>query len=230
MTEISGERAFGYAGYRRILLFCVGVNLAVFLVRLVRYPAILSLAGAMPIIAGCALLLLTVGVFVCWVTTRPTPAIRTAIAAGSGIGLVAGILEAIHIAVENFAGLNPHAESVSTALFMLALFLFWMVAGYRSAGITCRWSSGALAGLWSAIVTMLIAVTFGFVLLLVALPTLERRNLGSPDFARSGWTDLHAFAIADTFEAGTKVLTVGPILGMLWGSLGAGIARIRPKK
>jgi hypothetical protein len=72
---------------------------------------------------------------------------------------------------------------------------------------------------------MLVAMTYGFSQLFWGLPRLERRNVGSPDFLRSGWTDLHTFTIADIFQAGFKILLIGPVAGAILGGLGAIIAR-----
>jgi hypothetical protein len=68
-------------------------------------------------------------------------------------------------------------------------------------------------------------LTYGFSQLFWCLPRLEQRNVGSPDFLRSGWTDLHMFTIADVFGAGFKILLVGPVLGAVLGALGAIVAR-----
>ncbi len=55
-------------------------------------------------------------------------------------------------------------------------------------------------------------VIFGFSELFWALPRLERRNVGSPDLMRSGWTDLRAFTIADLSERPSRFFSSGPYL------------------
>jgi hypothetical protein len=74
-------------------------------------------------------------------------------------------------------------------------------------------------------VGMLMAMTYGFSQLFWGLPRLEQRNVGSPDLLQSGWTDLHTFTIADVFEAGFKILLIGPVVGAVLGGLGCIIAR-----
>jgi hypothetical protein len=59
---------------------------------------------------------------------------------------------------------------------------------------------------------------------------LENRNNGNPDFIRSGWTDIHAFTIADIFEACFKILFLGPVLGIIFGLLGAALSRLLVRK
>ena len=68
-------------------------------------------------------------------------------------------------------------------------------------------------------------MSYGFSELFWGLPRLERRNVGSPDLLRSGWDDLHLFTISDVFDAGFKILLIGPIAGAILGALGALIAR-----
>ena len=89
---------------------------------------------------------------------------------------------------------------------MVGLLLLWGIAGYRTTRGTAAVGAGPLAGSWGALVGMLMATTFGFSQLFWDLPRLEQRNVGSPDFLRSGWTDLHTFTIADIFESGFKDL------------------------
>jgi len=69
-------------------------------------------------------------------------------------------------------------------------------------------------------------VSFGFGQLLTSLDRLQRRDVGSPDFLRSGWTDLRAFAIADIFEAGSWHLVIGPAVALLLGGIAAAAARL----
>ena len=106
---------------------------------------------------------------------------------------------------------SARVESVTTGGFLAGLLLLWGIAGYRTTRGTAAVGAGPLAGSWGALVGMLMAATFGFSQLFWDLPRLEQRNVGSPDFLRSGWTDLHTFTIADIFESGFKVLLIGPI-------------------
>ena len=119
----------------------------------------------------------------------------------------------MHITLENYGRLSARVESLSTGGFLVGLLLLWGIAGNRVARATGDLVSGVLAGSWSAMVGMLMAMTYGFSELFWGLPRLEERNVGSPDFLRSGWTDLHSFTIADVFEAGFKILLIGPIAG-----------------
>ncbi len=90
----------------------------------------------------------------------------------------------------------------------------------------CSWKTGSpalgiLGALWAAIVCVLITITFGFVLTYTSLPRLEHVLAGDPDFVRSRWEDLHAFAIANTFGAGFSHLLGGLVVGLVVGSVGS---------
>jgi hypothetical protein len=58
-----------------------------------------------------------------------------------------------------------------------------------------------------------------------AFEAIEKHDNGDPDFIRTGWTNIHAFVIADIFEACFKILFLGPIVGIIFGSFGAALAR-----
>jgi len=68
---------------------------------------------------------------------------------------------------------------------------------------------------------VLMTVTFGFLLGLAALPRLEYLLAGDADFARSGWQDLHAFALANQFDSGFSHLLGGLVIGAIVGTIGA---------
>jgi hypothetical protein len=186
------------------------------------YPPLITLPGAIVLIAEPIILLFAYTLSVHWLTSRANQVThRTALVVGAQIGLIAAVLEITHIMVENFARLSPHAQSVSTLAFMIGLFLVWGLAGYLGGWRTGAPSPGLLAACWSAMLGMLLTMTFGFSQLFWSLQRLEQRNNGSPDFLRSGWTDMHAFTIADLFEAGAKILLIAPILATICGGVGA---------
>ena len=160
-----------------------------------------------------------------WATRGGSLAARAIVREGTAVGLVGGTLEVVHITLENYGHFDARVESIATGGFLLGLLLLWSIAGYRTTRSTADLGAGLLAGSWSAMVGMLMATTYGFSQLYWDLPRLEQRNVGSPDFLRSGWTDLHTFTIADIFEAGFKILLIGPVAGMVLGGLGALIAR-----
>ncbi len=47
------------------------------------------------------------------------------------------------------------------------------------------------------------------------------------EFTHSAWTDPRAFGIANTFDAVVSHLVPGPIIGVAFGTLGFGVARLQ---
>jgi hypothetical protein len=211
---------------RTTLLLVIASNLVMVGIRIVLDPQLIGLPGGLRSALEPDALLTLGAIIVTWATSRDSRVAQAIVQEGTAVGLVAGTLEIVHITLENYAHFSARVESVSTGGFMLGLLLLWCIAGYRVTRRTADLFAGLMAGSWSAMVGMLMAMTYGFSQLFWGLPRLEQRNVGSPDFVRSGWTDLHTFTIADIFEAGFKILFIGPVVGAILGWLGAIIARV----
>ncbi len=88
-----------------------------------------------------------------------------------------------------------------------------------------------LGAVCSAMVTMVVGVTFGFVLTLAAPSRLERILATDPDFVRSGWTDVKAFVLANAFDNGFThllgALVVGSVMGLIGSMVGVRAPRAR---
>ena len=116
---------------------------------------------------------------------------------------------------------------MSTAPFLLGGFALWGGAGYQAARRTASLPMGIMAAVWAAMLTVLLTVTFGLALGFLALPHLTAMMIGDPDFARSGWLDARAFAIANQFDSAFSHLLGALIIGTAVGALGAGAALLR---
>ena len=111
---------------------------------------------------------------------------------------------------------------------MFTTFLLWGMAGFGATRKTASAALGLLGGCWSAVVSVLAAVSFGFVLMFFKVPSLDYVSTWA-EFKQSGWSDVHAFAIANSLEAGFTHLLTGLVLGSIIGAIGGGMARIWPK-
>lgn len=209
---------------RRFLLASIALSLAMVAVGTILHPQVLRMPGGAAAVLQPTVLLLLCVPLVTWATGDGSPKRVAALRIGTAIGLCCGVLEIVHIGVEGFANLGARAQTISTGGFTLGLLLLWGTAGFLAVRHRPGSAPGWLAGGWSAVVGMLMAVTYGFSQLYWALSRLERQNVGSPDLIRSGWADLRAFTIADLFEAGFKILVIGPILGAVFGGLGGLVA------
>ena len=214
---------------RLALLLDIAVILLFMVIRVCGYRPLLAIPGALRYIVQPALLLFAYALIVSRATTVRDTTVQTALEIGTAFGLLSGMISIAHIVQENYLQLDGRSTALATWAFILAMFLPWGVAGYRAVRNTSAIGPGVLAGSWSALVCMLITVTFGFGQLLWSLSHLEQRDGSSPDFIRSGWTDLRAFAIVDIFDAGFWHLLIGPVAGAVLGGLGGAIVRILPK-
>ncbi len=131
--------------------------------------------------------------------------------------VAAGVGAAIEVAdqlVENVLPLPQGAVSIVTGAAMVGLFLLWCVVGFVGARRTRTFSGGVQAAAWSVVPIMLLTLLCGFLLLNVSLAKLAHDETGDPDYQRSGWTDVRAFAIANTFDAGFTHLVEAPVLAL----------------
>jgi hypothetical protein len=206
------------------LLIAIALNLLMIAARVFQYRPFLAMPGSITFIVEPAVLLIVYGLLVLWVTSTGGPTRQTVLLWGTSFGLVAGALEVAHMILENFGG-RIGENSTITLVFMFAAFLIWGLAGYRAARRTMSPWSGVLAGCWSAIVTMLLVVTFGFVLMCFTAPQIDYIATWA-EFKRSGWPDVRAFAIANTLESGFSHLLTGPIVGAIFGGIATILSRI----
>jgi hypothetical protein len=140
---------------------------------------------------------------------------------GTRLGLLVAGVEVINISLESLVAMPQTITTAVTGLLMLTTFTLWGVTGFLAAFRSRSIGLGALAAVWCAMVTMLLAVTYGYALLVVVWPRLTTMLATDPDFLRSHWGDLRAFAIANTLSNGAVHLLEAPIIALVVGGLGA---------
>jgi hypothetical protein len=209
----------GFLTLVAVSVVMIGVRVALYL------PVLVEPRGSLSVLAPVGVLLVY-AILGGWVTANPPRDTAAALRTGTVYGVVSGIVSVVHIAQETYVGLPPRELAIVTWVFILAMFAPWPLAGFASARRTRRVSLGLFAAVWSSAVCMALTVSFGFGQLLTSLDRLQRKDVGSPDFLRSGWTDLRAFAIADIFEAGFWHLVIGPAVALLLGGIAAAVARL----
>jgi hypothetical protein len=214
------------------LLLLIGVDPGLIVLRVVTYPAYNATPGAVgyliPLAVGLFVYVLVIGTLP-WLAAR-MPSGATALRVGTVVGLVGGALELVNISLESVLALPQPVVKVTTLIAMLGLFLTFGVAGFVGGRVAGTFLPGVGAAIWSAVVAILLAITFGLLLANVALPRLARDMAGDPDYQRSGWTDPRAFAIANTFDAAFTHLLEGPIIAFVLGSAGSGLGQIGARR
>lgn len=144
------------------------------------------------------------------------------------LGMAAGLLQVVHMVLEN-AGNRIGERSTVTLAFMLGAFLLWGVAGFLAARRTGLVKAAVAAGCASAAISVFIAVTFGLVLMTANLPS-PAYVATWPEFQQSRWVSPRAFAIANSLDAVLSHLLIGPVVGVIVGFAGGGLARLASRR
>lgn len=206
---------------RLVILAALALNLLLIGVRVLLYTPLLAQPGAFAYVLEPVVLLVAYGVIVLGVTAGAGDGRRVALRVGTVVGLIAGALWIVNLALETFTDLSGRAGLLATAPFLLGGFALWGAAGFLGAWRTGSIGLGMLAAIWGAMICVLLTVTFGWLLTYAALPRLEQSLITDPDFLRSHWHDLRAFAIANAFDSGFSHLLGALIIGAVVGAAGS---------
>jgi hypothetical protein len=148
-----------------------------------------------------------------WMSSGIKDPTRDALAVGTTFGIVAGLVLAARVLVDIWTG--HESGFLHPGLLGLAVIL-WGVAGLRSSRAGDNAGLGALSGLWSAMVSALIACSTIFAELYLAAPIQD-----SPD----PWKQYQGLAIGNSATQGlvhslntaTAFLLLGPLTGAAVG-------------
>ncbi len=205
---------------RSLVLAAITLNVAMVMSQTLLYRPLLAQPGAAWYVAEPLILLVAYAVIVVAVTNSATTTRRQTLWQATALGAFVGVTEIINLTLETFGSVS---NVYSTGPFILGAFALWGVAGAWRAWQTGAFLSGLLAAVWSAMITMLITVTYGFSLNYTSIARLMFLESHDPDFLASHWTDLHAFALANQFDAGFSHLLGALLIGLLVGALGSGV-------
>ena len=215
---------------RGFVLSAILVDIALVVARVLTDASVLTVPGAVPTLLWLGLSFVAAIVVICSSFSKSTAVdLRFPTAAG----VLGGITLMTHMALENF-GARVGEDWRLTLAVMFATFAIWVSSGWRTARRHSALVAGTVAGWWTAIISVMIAITFGFVGMYFDVPSPPYVQTW-PEFLRSGSNDPRAFAIASTLDAGSGLLItallLGPILGCVgWfiGSLQAGNEKASP--
>jgi hypothetical protein len=218
--------AFGYKRDDRLIRFALVLatilSLAMMGIRVSSYPSMLRLPGTTALVMEVVGLLLLYGAVLLWGAGSTPPKL---LLRGTTIGLIAGSVQIIHLLLERFVSFSGRWNGVVTLAFMMTTFLLWGVTGFigaRSGQVT---TTSIWLAVWSAVLTMTLAVATGFALDFFLSPTPPDSMLSWPEFQRSGWTDVRAFAIANTLDSAFSHLLIGPAVAAIVGTVGSLLGR-----
>jgi hypothetical protein len=215
---------------RLALLSLIGSSLTMMGIRVFQFRRLLEMPGGLAFVLETAVAHFAYGIAIMWTTASRDPLRRTVLLAGTWLGVAGAAVQIVHLTQETFMDGGPVWNAVSGFGFLFCAFLLWGIAGYRAAQTTGGVAPGALAGCWSAIVTMSFLITFGFVLeFYLAVPKPENVVTWG-EFKRSGWTDVRAFTVVNTLDAAVSHLAIGPFLGAAIGAVVAAVVSRKAKR
>jgi hypothetical protein len=209
------------AWLRGALLTLMGLNIALMALNVTLYRGFFAQPNAVLYLLEPLALFVVYAVIAFLTIRRISPQAEVAARAGLLFGLLTGCLWLVNLTLETFTNLSGGGSILATAPFLLGGFLLWGAAGAVAAWRTSSIGPGLLAAVWSAMICVLLTVAYGLTLPLVALPRLQQQLTNDPDFLRSRWTDLHAYVLANSFDAGFSHLLGALVIGLTLGALGS---------
>ena len=225
----SGLKGQGSLKKRRWLFSCpllalIALDLGLIAFRALLYQPFFSQPGALIFLLEPTLLLFVyAGIVLAIAVTSFVPGRLQALRVGTIIGLTTGVMWVVNLGLETFTNLSGLTSILCTAPFLLGAFVLWSIGAGQ-----IGWTSGApvqgvLAAVWSAMICVLITIAFGLLLTFTSIPRLEQQLAADPDYLRSGWSNIHAFAIANSFDSAFSHLLGALIIASVAGTVG-GIA------
>lgn len=187
----------------------------------VRYPAILQLPGAGPVLAVTVIMLLGYAAGGAWALKHPSP--------GHGVALVWGTLGGAMWSAEIWCGgpakLSHSLEQALGALFVVLALATTAGGGVRAALRFRQAGPAWQAGLFSGLISGLFLYVFAVTMTLATLPTLASRRDYQDQFAHSHAPDLATYLVGDILAAVAAHLVINLVVGLAGAGLGVLIAR-----
>lgn len=226
MPNVGSEANRTAQRLRWMYLVLIVLNLLMVSVRVLLYTPFFRQPTALVFLLEPTVLLVIYACIVLAITRHADTERCVALRTGTIIGLITGTMWVINLYGETFTTLNGSIGILSTAPFLLGGFLLWGVAGFLGSRRTGSLSLGILSAVWCAMLCVLMTITYGFLLLFTSLPHLQHDLTNDLDWLHSGWSDLHAFAIAETFFAGFTHLLAALLIGTIVGAIGGGVGML----
>jgi len=206
----------------REVVFGVLLNVTLIAFGIFRYPATLREGGVLNIVLPIVLLLLY-GLAGWFAWRRTDEVCRIALRQGAIVGVVLGIVMMIHLTAEYFVDMSQKWNAITSLGLFPILFFSFGLAGLRGSLCTGQVRLGVVAGVWSAIICILIVCNFGFIVNYTFMPRLE--YILHDEYVRSGVRDLKAFTVLNSLESAGSHLLIAPILALIFGCIGGLIGK-----
>jgi hypothetical protein len=212
---------------RPVLWGVIALSLGLIVLHILLYSPLLAMPDSWSfVIVPAVLLVVYAGIVLMLPTVARVTDGTDALRLGTRVGLLVAVIEALNISLESLVAMPQKVTAIVTGSLMLGTFTLWGVVGFLAAYRSRKIGLGVLAAVWCSMVTMLLAVTFGYALLVIAWPRLTTFLATDPDFLRSHWSDLRAFTIANTLSNGATHLLEAPVIASIVGGIGASLSRL----
>jgi FtsH-binding integral membrane protein len=215
---------------RLALLLGIAISVAMMSAKVLSYRSMLSMPSGSAYVFETLGLLMLYAFIVAWLTGNRGYLSGNALFISTIFGVIGSVVQIVHLSQEEFKDLGPVWDGVSGFGLLFVTFALWGIAAYRTVRRMGSLRSGAVAGAWSAIVTMSILILFGFAVEFYWAVPKPEYVVTWGEFKRSGWTDVHAFTIANTLDAAQSHLVIGPVIGAIVGGLAGLITRLQSRE
>jgi hypothetical protein len=207
-----------HLGVALFALISLNAGMAAFAIA--RYPALFEQHSAFVYVLELYGILLLYAVLTMYLVRVRGGTWNTILTNATIFGVLSGTLELMNIGLENAAPAATHKPVVSIG-FMAVVFLLWGIGGARTVGSGHSIRAGMATAILSAGICMLLAVTAGFIVEFFIAPPDPAAVSMWPEYRRSGWTDAHAFGLANTLDSAFTHLIIGPIVAVVFGGIGS---------
>ncbi len=203
-----------------VVLGAVVLNLALIALALARYPSIFA-AERIPVVVADVIVLLAYIVVALVIAKKVDGGAARALQRASWLGAFVAVIQAADITREYLVDVRPSLALISLGVVMLVTLAVFGVAGAQ----TKNAGAGALAGVWSAIVAMLLLWILAWVINYVLMGRLEQILVTDYDYLHGNTLrDLPAYTVWNTLSSAFSHAVLLPLLGAGSGSVGGAIA------
>jgi hypothetical protein len=201
---------------RGVVLTAILIDIGLVAARVLTQSGVFALPGFTVTIGWLALSFAVAAAFI--IGSVRSGALSRSLRFATATGVGAGCIMIGHMALENF-GARVGEDARLTIAAMLAIFALWFGSGWRASRTPSTLIAGAVVGCWTALVSVILAVTPGFIGMYFDVPS-SAYVATWPEYIRSRSGDPQAFAIANTLDSATSHLAVALLLGSILGGAG----------
>lgn len=207
------------------LLLLLAIVIALMALGLIVYPMAYSVIGTKSIVIT-AMLLFLYAVIAVGISNVSSQKGIIALEQAWKVGLFAGLLFIGTVSLENFVDLGSTFTTISTLIFMASIFLSFGAASFLTTKKTGKFGFGILSSLITAVMSVCIALIFGFAINFLFTHRLEQNLIHSAEFTRSHVRDIRTFTMFNTFESASTHLLEAPIIAFVFGVISGGIGKL----